>query len=246
MSNIYGRIFARKFLSNFHFGVIIFMLHGLGYDNCWKQSFTGEDWFIKKYLKKRNIKLCIDVGANIGNFSKNIRKNTDAAVYAFEPAELSFKELQKIPDIHCMQAAVADYDGETFLYSKADRSETASLDISVQKSDHIKKEQVKVMTLNTFFQQYKIKNVDFLKIDTEGFEVEVLRGMGTTVRPDIIQFEFNVMHLYRGRSLYDICNLLPEYDFYRLLPKSLIKIDQDKFINNIFMFSNFVAIKKEK
>ena len=239
IANKYGRIFSRAWLIHIHHAILIFVLHGLGYDNTFRPSFTGETWFIKNVLRKHKPSVCIDVGANIGNYSKKLIDYTDAKVYSIEPSSSSFEELSKKCKDNCFNFAVADFNGEATLYSKEEKSETASLDPAVSDGGG---EKVKVITLEKFVHDQGIEVVDFLKIDTEGYEKEVIKGMGS-LQPKLIQFEFNLLHLRRHCTLYDICELLPNYSFYRLLPNGWVKIDKNSFVNNIFMFSNFIAVR---
>jgi len=62
--------------------------------------------------------------------------------------------------------------------------------------------------------------------------------------PKHIQFEFNINHLYRNVTILELSQLLPDYEFYRLIPNGWIKINPAKYLNNIFMFSNYVAVRK--
>lgn len=48
--NIFGYLFGRRFLAPLYRAIINFSLHGLGYDNMYGESWTGEEWFIKKIL----------------------------------------------------------------------------------------------------------------------------------------------------------------------------------------------------
>lgn len=236
-SNVFGFLFGRRFLSPIYHTIINLSLHGLGYDNC---LFSGEEWFIKKTLSLSNPRVCLDIGANVGNYTKILLKHTKAKIYAIEPSLSSFKKLKKLESerVICAQVAMSDFDGEAFLYSKTDADTKASLKESGEK----KTEKVTVLTIQTFLKEYNIKNVDFIKIDVEGYEKEVLEKLGS-LRPVFIQFEFNIHHLYRNCSFYEIARLLPEYEFYRLLSRGWIKINPKKFLDNIFMFCNIIAVK---
>ena len=59
--------------------------------------FKSEILFIKK-LKKINIKHCVDIGANIGDYTIKILNQTNAKVFAFEPMPESFEDLLKIKE----------------------------------------------------------------------------------------------------------------------------------------------------
>jgi FkbM family methyltransferase len=243
-TNIYGFIFGRQWLARLHQAVIIVALHGLGYDNGWTESFTGEEWFIEHILKPYSPTTCIDVGANVGAYSDLLLKHTrdsKTKVYAIEPAQDTFEVLKRDTALTAIQAAISDYDGETSLFSDKALSPKASLAKDINSGIE---QRVKVMRLDTLVAKYDIKKVDFVKIDTEGFEAEVIKGMGE-LRPQFIQFEFNAFHVLRNTTLYSLCNLLQGYEFYRLLPNGWIKIDPKKFVNNIFMFCNIVAVRRK-
>ena len=54
----------------------------------------------------------------------------------------------------------------------------------------INTEKVSQIKLGEFIQEKKIKKIDVLKIDTEGYELEVLKGLGTTIQNiNFIYFE---------------------------------------------------------
>src|SRR3989338_5773731 len=244
LSNIFGYLFGRRFLFNFYHAVINLSLHGLGYDNMFRESWTGEEWFIKKILSPKKPKICLDIGANIGNYTQILLKHTKAKIYAIEPSNSSFEKLGKLitDRVTNIQVAVADFDGEASLYSKTYRDTRASLDRNVSLGE--KEEKATVLTIQTIVKKYNIGEIDFVKIDTEGYEREVLKGLGN-LRPAFIQFEFNIHHLYRNCTVFEITQLLSGYEFYRLLPRDMIKINPRKFLNNIFMFCNIVAIRKD-
>lgn len=248
VANLYGRLFGRKSLAGFHHALVIFFLHALGYDNGWRPSYTGEDWFLTNVLKKLDPKVCLDVGASVGNYSAILLRETKADVYAFEPTPSAFRLLQNLKTkdsrLHAVEAAVSNMDGSTTFYLEGERSERNSL--SKEGLFDPKPHEVKVTTLNRFTKD--LPRVDFIKVDTEGFEHEVFQGMQETLkrlRPAAIQFEFNILHLWRGHTLLSLSQLLDGYHLYRLLPRGMLRVQPSHFIDNIFIFSNVVAIRKD-
>jgi len=225
----------------FHKALLLFAAHGLGYDNCRKESYTGEAWFVTNILKVANPKVCIDVGANVGMYTRLLLAHTSASVYSIEPSSSSFVELRKEKRAVVVRTALSNFEGEAKLYSEGDRAVTASLDRRAE-GGHV--ESVSVTTLSAFADAHGLKEIDLLKVDTEGYEREVLEGMGA-LRPRFIQFEFNVFHLRRGHTLFSICALLPDYAFFRLLPNGWTPVDPAKFADNLFVFSNIVAVRRE-
>lgn len=222
--------------------VVTSSLHALGYGNMLRESWTGEEWFLRKVLSKQAPKVIFDVGANVGNYSRKILEYFDAEVHAFEPNSNSFAHLKTLPN--CViknQSAVSDTDGTATLHFRSEMDVKASLDVSVTQGHQM---EVRSVRLETYCRDRRIKQVDFLKIDTEGFEREVLLGMGD-LRPKYIQFEFNIDHLKRGYTVFDISKILQGYTFYRLLPNGWVKINPKSYIDNIFIFSNFVAVRND-
>ncbi len=246
-SNLYGYLFGWPFLAPLHRLQLNLSLHALGYDNA---RFTGEEWFIKHVLSHEDTKVCIDVGANVGAYTRMLVRHLDCRVYAIEPSSSSFEALQKNiggdKRVRPLRFAAGDQNGSAILFSRAALSEKATLTPSPQEVSAIQ-ESVEVRTLDSVVKEQSVDRVDFIKIDTEGHEEEVFRGMQETLkhlRPKFIQFEFNHVHLYRGVTLYRLAQLLEGYDFYRLLPHGMAKIDPQAHVSNIFMFSNIVARRK--
>lgn len=250
-ANLYARFLGHASCAPFHRGLLIIALHGLGYDNGWKSSYTGEEWFIEHILRPAHPDTCIDVGANVGNYSTLLLHNTAGTVYAFEPARSSFAELLKVrshfPErFFPIHKAVSSRAGEASLYSPCEKSPTASLDARFVAGASF--ETVVVTTLDAFVEEGGLSHIDFIKVDVEGFEKEVFKGMQKTLhacKPKFIQFEFNIMQLQRGYTLLELAALLEGYTFYRLLPKGWIEIDPKNFSNNIFMFCNIVAKRQD-
>ena len=56
---------------------------------------SGEKFFIKKILAPSQPKLCIDIGANIGNYTLELLKLTNAKVISFEPLPITFDKLKE-------------------------------------------------------------------------------------------------------------------------------------------------------
>jgi FkbM family methyltransferase len=252
-ANYYARVCGRPSMQGFHHALINLSLHGLGYDNAYKQPrFTGEEWFIKSVLKPAGIRTCLDIGANVGNYTKALHSHLNCIVYAFEPSTSSFVELQKVEAenagrVVALRTAVADFNGAATLFSRGERAATATLDKNLMPIG-VRGEEVPVTTVDHVVEELSLKQLDFIKIDTEGYEREVLLGARKTIerfKPRFIQFEFNILQLRRNYTLHSLSELLPEYELYRLLPRGWIKIKPAHFVDNIFMFCNIVAQRKE-
>lgn len=242
IANLYGKVLGWPLFAPFHHVMTTLSLHGLGYGNMYTDAWTGEEWFIKKIVAKNSPKVIFDVGANVGKYSTLLTKYTDAKIYAFEPNTSSFERLSQLPEqVIKTNAAVGNKNERKILFFAKEHDGMASLDGRVRQGNEL---EVEVVTLESFAAKNNIKDIDLLKIDTEGWEREVLDGLGS-LRPKMIQFEFDLHHMTRECTLKGFASMLPEYTFYRLLPSSWIKIDPNRYIDNIFIFSNIVAVRKD-
>ena len=95
----------------------------------------------------------------------------------------------------------------------------------------------------------KIDRISLLKIDTEGTEYDVLMGGKETLKQgkiDIIQFEFNEMNVYSRTFMKDFVEILPKYEFFRLMPYGLYPMGEYRPSTwEIFAFQNIAAIRKD-
>lgn len=152
-------------------------------------------------------------------------------VFAFEPHPLTFERLvsnitahETIRPFNC---AVGDQRGRQMLYDRISESGTAHASIFREVIENIHQAQssgyeVNVITLDEFVEENGLKRIDLLKIDTEGYELNVLKGGVKAIRAGIfrtIQFEFNEMNVLSRVFFKDFIDVLPQYQFYRMLPE---------------------------
>ena len=218
---------------------------------------NGELFFAKLVIRKYKVENVFDVGANKGSYCKMLLDiGFTGNIHCFEPHPRTFNELEALIKAHNVRkySIALSYEPGSFpLYdhSEQDGSEHASLfkDVieGVHKSPAVA-HQVIVNTLDLFVQENNIERVGLLKMDTEGNEYNVLRGATELIKGgkiDIIHFEFNEMNIVSRVFLKDFMNLLEGFNFYRLLPNSLLPLDPgDSLLNELFSYQNIVAIRK--
>jgi len=136
----------------------------------------------KKLIKPGDI--VIDVGAHIGYYTliAAARVGKSGHVYAFEPTSNTFKILQKniqmnnFTNVSLYNLAISDKEGYVELYL-SDTINTGATSITVSEFFSGKIEKAKCITIDSFLKKENIKKVDLIKIDVEGAEPKVLRGM---------------------------------------------------------------------
>lgn len=179
-------------------------------------------------------------------------------IFSFEPHPKTFKQLSincQNDKVKLFNCALSSKEGTINLYDyeNNDGSVHASLSseifTTIHKSTTVS-HTVKVLTVDKVCKENNISRIDFLKIDVEGFELEVLRGslgMISNACVNIIQFEFTQLNTTTRIYFKDFWELLnSNFKIYRLLPNDLLEIEKyDPTINEIFGYQNFVAIRKE-
>jgi len=167
-------------------------------------------------LRKYEIDLVLDVGANEGQFAKEIRKAGYAGkIISFEPLSKAHAELLQASGkdsnwhIH-PRCALGDYNGKIEINIAGNSVSSSILPmleshrIAAPESAYEGKEMVALHTLDTIAGQYlSIANAPFLKIDTQGFEWNILKGATQTL-PIFkgVLLELSLVPLYDGQHLW--------------------------------------------
>jgi FkbM family methyltransferase len=151
--------------------------------------------------KVKNFDLVLDIGANVGNHSFYFSNICNAKkIIAFEPDPkncLIYRNNNPSSVLH--QVALSDYNGGAYLNnSSPHNSGTGKLS-----SEGI---EVQAATLDSF----NLSDVTFIKIDVEGAELNVLKGMTNTItnsKPEIL------IEVHYGITIEDVLDILPiKYD----------------------------------
>lgn len=105
--------------------------------------------------------------------------------------------------------------------------------------------QISLITLDEYCQEHKVTSIDFLKIDTEGYELNVLKG-ATNMLPhiQIIQFEYGGTYPDAGIKLSDVYAHLQPYGFkYFYILGRGGKISAQPHPVEHCQYSNYLAMK---
>ena len=262
ISYIYVFIFGRKNMQFINNVFLSLTLNAKGYKNFGNFTQTGEKKFIESISK--DLKFCIDVGANVGKYTNLLLSETNSQIISFEPLKEAFKELEKIEKenlnrLKVFNCAIGEKNTNLELNFSDEKSEKATFSNDIEKLsffDHEKNKKImtNIITLDSFFLDkstfININEIDLIKIDTEGFELEVIKGAKDTIKnkfPKYIQLEFNWHQLFKNHSMYKFSQYLNNYELFQILPfgEKLIKVDPTRPETNIFHLSNFVYIRKD-
>ena len=144
--------------------------------------------FIAKSCK--NFKVVIDAGANEGQkATEYLQSFPNAQIHSFEPFEQPYKILAGIKNERLTINKLALGGSNYSLKASSDScTQHSSLKKGVRISSADNDENINVVTLDHYSRKKDLSFIDFFKIDTEGFELEVLKGAKDLLGQNQIRF----------------------------------------------------------
>ena len=178
----------------------------------------------------------VDVGANIGYYTVLLadKVGKSGKVYAFEPDKTNFEILKKnieennLENVVAIQAAVGSKNGKSFLYKSKEnfgdhKLKTPPILTKLKSPPLEEREVIQVIRLDSFIKE----KVDLIKIDTQGWEPEVIEGA-----KKIISENKPVMFLEYSPASYKLAKLNGKkmMDFLRKIYPKIWWIDEWLYI----------------
>ena len=191
---------------------------------------------ILKFIKKRKviIKSIIDIGCHKGKYFDLFLKNfnitkailIEPQINYFSYLKLKYKNMKKVK---ILNFAVSNKKGfATFYINHHDL--TSSLNSINHENNFLKlkskifglnstnmiktKKKIRIESLNNLLKKLKIRNIDLVKIDTEGHEFEVLEGSKRFIKNfKVILIEFRKDNVYKNYNAKKIHKLIINNNF---------------------------------
>ena len=136
-----------------------------------------------------------DVGANIGQTSMKFSFTyPNGKIYAFEPIETTFNELKlnvsKLKNVCPYQIGLGDKveQKDIYIYGSSVLSSFVAKSPMMSSDSSVNSFSVTINTLDNFCLEHQINYIDILKIDTEGFDLNVLQGAERLLERQAVSF----------------------------------------------------------
>lgn len=198
-----------------------------------KSMFEFADW-VKNWsdLKVENI---FEIGANYAQDAEALMvrfKLTPKDVWVFEAHPDLYKKIKELHSFNAFPYAVYNQNTQLkFNICSSSSENTGVSSLLKHKSSPLESEiLVEAIRMDDFMIQHDVKKIDFLKLDVEGSNYEVLEGFGERLK-DVNSIHIEAEHepLWQGQKLYsDIAKILSDNDF-ELVKFQRYKSQSDSF-----------------
>jgi FkbM family methyltransferase len=250
-----GNAFAQRALS---LGVrFSHRLMGVGTDSAIASS--GEAAVVELVMQRNKAGrelVIFDVGANVGDFLAEVVQrvaNHSAEAHAFEPSNKAFNELssryRNSRHVVLNKLALSSEPGLRTLYAERPGSGGASLMRRTTSDGHgAHTETVQVTTLERYCAERSIRRIDLLKIDVEGYELDVLKGARALFAlggVGVVLFEFGGTDIDTRVCLKDSFDFFQEYGYqlFRVTPSGYLHpLRRYQPSDEQFTMTNYVAL----
>lgn len=187
-----------------------------------RNHFGIDKWDDVRTILGRDPKTIFDVGANVGQTALDLIAHFPSAfVHSFEPTPDTFAKLRQAvqgrSNVMARNLALGSTRGHSAIHAHAGGEWNSMLMVSDDLSARAKTNgwsvssepmsvDVSVSTVDDYCREHRVDHIDLLKIDTQGYELEVLRGsidMLSLKRVHLVFMEMPLIPLYEGQSTFD-------------------------------------------
>lgn len=247
------RGFIQSFLNK-----LSILIHRL-YENHNYDFFTNGEKIVLKKIKSSNLEFDIifDVGANVGSWSLMFSNLfPKSKIYSFEVLPSTFEILlentKSNTNIIVENIGLSDKEEKLIAYSQNNASGLTTLVENFSENFHgknINKTEVKVMKGSDYAKKNNIDKIDFIKIDVEGYEDKVLKGLESLIRDKkvkVIQFEYGFVNIKSHFLLYDFHEFFEKNDMLigKIYP-NYVDFKDYKYQDENFLGPNYLAVRKD-
>jgi FkbM family methyltransferase len=221
-------------------------------ESC-EHNLNGEELLIK--ILAPHCKTFVDVGANVGDWTELFLHycSNECKGLLFEPGNVAIKKLtekfSQTANIEIIQMAVGSETGFIDFFEEPDAGITSSVvkDFASPSANVVR---TQIAKLDNELVAYGWNSVDYLKIDTEGFDYHVLlgaKGFLAQGKLGFIQFEYNKPWANANTTLLGALNFLKSYGYacYLIRSDGLYDLNYSLY-QEYFRYSNFLAVSPER
>ena len=202
-----------------------------------KREFIPTNYLLNGHIVKEG-DVVLDIGANIGYYvlieSKLVGEQ--GKVYAIEPVSSNLAQLQQnlklnnCKNVEVFKLAVGDKNGKAKIYIPEKRN-LSTLDKNALEGNLKSVEEIEVTTVDSFLDKKPKPN--FIRMDVEGYEFYIIKGMNKTLKLNIKLFIEIHPHKMSEEQLCEMLEILEKNGFYVELATWGFKVNENKLIRTL-------------
>lgn len=219
---------------------------------------NGEALVVENCIRPNQV--VFDVGANVGDWTKYVLDFTsDISVHLFEPIppiyEVLVMNLQsqsrgsRLFPVNCGIDAV-EQSRTVYYYTDGPALSTFYRRYGTEQASGLRTPvaiEVQTTTLDRYCANHNVEHIHFLKIDTEGGELGVIRGAARLLRErriNYVQFEYGGTYSDAGVTLREVYQSLAScgYRIHKIMPNGLLYIPEFHPVYEDYQYSNYLAV----
>jgi FkbM family methyltransferase len=139
---------------------------------------------LDSFLPNVQVRRAFDVGGNVGQTVAALRASFPASeIWTFEPVATAYRELvertRTLENVHCFNVALGSSDGRGIVTAHGSSPTNHVITESIADATVVNRsgeQEVEMATGDSFCLRHGVETINYLKIDTEGHELQVLRG----------------------------------------------------------------------
>lgn len=126
--------------------------------------------------------IVLDIGANVGEFTRAVASDA-SMVISVDPDPSPFrcltKNIESLDNVTAFNVALGDHDHEANIFLSSEHNNSSLIE---PLDGWTEQASVLVITLQTLMSRAGVSRIDFLKLEAEGYEPEILNGAGQALR----------------------------------------------------------------
>jgi FkbM family methyltransferase len=211
---------------------------------------------VLEIMSRSRPRCLFDVGANRGDWTAAAAQlMPQSTIHAFEIVPQTFKELDArlghTPNVRLNEAGLASRSQQVTIHlgPSSDTATACRIEgMRFHEEYYSARVRCNAIAAADYLRTHAIEEVDLVKIDVEGMDLEVIRGFGERLRDvRVIQFEYGIFNIASHDLLGDFYRHLGAHGFAvgKIFPRRVAFLDYHFSMEN-FHGSNYLAVRSDQ